>query len=124
MRRVEGLLLGTFAVYIDLNIVATCTSVSVSLLVGVLVFSSVLELVRRQDTTRYSLDDQDVRTRVETVRKMVLGIVYLASGNSVLGFIAMAMDTHVLRIVTLIFSSVTICLFAFLAHFTVRWLWR
>jgi hypothetical protein len=109
---------------IDAGVMAACAAADVALLVGVLVFSSVLELARRQDASRYSLDDHDTRLHVVVVVRMVRGVIYSSSAGGSLGLLAMAIDSQYVRVLSLWLSVITVIAFGTVAILVVRWLWR
>jgi len=108
---------------LDGSLFSTFLSVNSTILVGVLVFSSVLELVGAQDSRKFSLDERYLEKQVRFVVRFVQYVVYFATLGAIIAIVGVMYPAYWLAITGVVATALGILLFAVLATLTIHRLW-
>jgi hypothetical protein len=110
--------------HIDATVAAACAAADVAILVGVLVFSSVLQLVRGQRGSSFSIKVAEVLTQSGRIVVLVESLVYLSTVSGCLSLVGMTIKTDILGTIALALSLLTIIFFSLVCILSIRWFWK
>jgi hypothetical protein len=110
---------------IDSSALSSLASVDIAILVGLLVFATILQLIGRRNAASFSIEAAEAWSRWRTVLWLLEVLVYVSAASLCASLLGMTIvDAVAVRLAALVLGLVGVIIFALVSVLSIRWFWR